>query len=192
MPDGRWRGALDLGWQSGKRVRKVVTAKTRAEALAKLREVQRAAAQGVQADGRMTVGAWLSHWLKTVVEGRVSSPNTRKNYETLVRVHLVPALGKVLLTKLTPEDVDRFLQSKADAGLSRSTVGRLKVLLADALRHAERRGYVSRNAGQLAVMPRTEAPTQRQSLTPAQAGPSWKRHAANASRLSSSWPALVG
>jgi integrase len=169
MSDGRWRGAIDLGWQDGKRVRRVVTAKTRAEALSKLRDKQRDVDQGITPDGRMTVEAWLKHWLSSVVTGRVASPNTLANYQTLCDRHIVPALGKTLLTKLTPEDVDRFLATKADARLSRSTVSRLKTLLADALRHAERRGYVSRNAAQLAVMPKTEPATERQSLTPAQA-----------------------
>jgi integrase len=169
MTDGRWRGALDLGWQDGKRVRKVVTAKTQALALAKLREAQRQLDQGVAPDGRMTVELWVRHWLHHVVTGRVG-PNTLSNYTTLCERHIIPALGKTLLSKVSPEQIDHFLSAKAGAGLGRSTVARLRTLLADALTHAERRGYVSRNVAQLAVMPRTEPPTERQSLTPAQAG----------------------
>jgi integrase len=168
MTDGRWRGAIDLGWESGKRVRKVVTAKTQAEALSKLREAQRQLDKGVTPDGRMTVELWVQHWLQHVVAGRVG-PNTLSNYKTLSSRHIIPALGKTLLAKLTAEQIDHFLAAEADAGLGRSTVGRLRTLLADALRHAERRGYVSRNVAQLAVMPRTTPPTERQSLTPAQA-----------------------
>jgi integrase len=104
-----------------------------------------------------------------VVDGRVGSDNTRKNYEQIVRVHLVPVLGKVRLDKLSPEQVDRFLKSKADEGLGRSHIGRMRTLLGDALTHAERRGLVARNAAALSVMPKTEAPTERQSLRPDEA-----------------------
>jgi integrase len=134
-----------------------------------MRAAQRQVAQGVRADGTMTVGRWLDHWLSTVVDGRVGSDNTRANYEQIVRVHLVPALGKVRLDKLSPEQVDRFLSAKAAEGLGRSHIGRMRSILADALRHAERRGLVARNAGALSIMPKTEAPTERQSLTPDQA-----------------------
>ena len=89
--------------------------------------------------------------------------------EQIVRVHLVPALGKAKLDKLSPEQVDRFLKSKADEGLGRSHIGRMRTLLGDALTHAERRGLVARNAAALSVMPKTDPPTERQSLTPAEA-----------------------
>lgn len=168
-PDGRWRGAVDLGWQDGKRIRKYVSAGTRNEAVAKLRELQRSVDQGVTPDGTMTVEKWLNHWLATVVDGRVGSENTRANYGQIVRVHLVPALGKVRLDKLTAEQVDHFLAGKADAGLSRSHIGRMRTILADALRHAERRGLVVRNAAALSVMPKTKPATPRRSLTPDEA-----------------------
>jgi hypothetical protein len=46
------------------------------------------------------------------------------------------------------------LKAKADSGLSKSYVARMRSVLADALTHAERRTLVVRNAGRLAVMPR--------------------------------------
>ena len=36
-PDGRWRGAVDLGWTDGKRRRKYVSAAPQGQALEKLR-----------------------------------------------------------------------------------------------------------------------------------------------------------
>lgn len=166
---GRWRGAIDLGWQDGRRSRKVVTAPTKREALAKLKAVQRERDQGVRADGRMTVAKWLEHWLATVVDGRVGSDNTRANYAQLVRVHIAPALGAIRLTELTAEQVDDFLRSKVEQGLGRSHVGRMRSLLAAALRHAEARGLVPRNVAALSVMPKTAPPAERQALTVEQA-----------------------
>jgi integrase len=45
----------------------------------------------------------------------------------------------------------------------------MRTILADAFRHAERRGLVARNAAALAVMPRTKPPAERRSLTPDEA-----------------------
>lgn len=165
-PDGRWRGAIDLGWVDGKRKRRLVSGKTRNEVAAKLREAQKAADQGVETDARMTVGKWLDHWLETVVDGRVGSDNTRANYRHVVKRHIEPKLGRVLLAKLTAEQVDKFLALKADEGHSLSHVARMRSILADALRHAERRGLVVRNAGALAVMPKMDAPAERRAFTP--------------------------
>jgi integrase len=155
---------------TGKRRRLVVRGKTKTDALAKLRTARERAEAGVPSrEGSVNLATWLDHWLSTVIDGRVGSDNTRANYAQAVRVHIIPALGKTRLDKLTPEDIDRFLAAKAEAGLSRTYVARIRTLLADALRHAERRGLVNRNAAALSVMPRTKVATPRRSLSPTEA-----------------------
>lgn len=169
LSDGSWRAAYRFEGNDGRPVRKYLRASTKTEALRKLKEAQRQLEAGVRADVTMTVGRWLDHWLATVVDGRVGSDNTRLNYKQICDVHLKPALGNLRLDKLTPEQVDRFLRTKADGGLGRSHVGRMRSILADALRHAERRGLVAKNAAALSVMPKTTVPAERRSFTPAQA-----------------------
>lgn len=167
--DGSWRAAFRFDGEDGRPGRKYLRGSTQTEVRRKLREAQRQIAQGVVTDGNMTLAKWLDHWLATVVDGRVGSDLTRLNYRQICEVHLKPALGKVRLDKLTPEQVDRFLAGKATEGLGRSHISRMRSILSDALKHAERRGLVARNAGALSVMPRTLAPTERQTLTPDQA-----------------------
>lgn len=151
---------------TGQRERIKVRAKKKADVLAKLDKKRQEYARGATPGaGAVTVGAFLDRWLKQVIEGRVGSDLTIANYTQVVERHLKPALGSTRLDKLTPEQVDRFLAAKADAGFSRSYVGRMRSVLADALRHAERRGLVTRNAGSLAVMPKTKAANPRRSLT---------------------------
>lgn len=167
-----WKGTVEAGFDpiTGKRRRLVVYGKTKAEVLDKMQAARERAATGTPSRlGAITVAEWLDHWLKTVIDGRVGSDNTRASYAQALRVHVVPALGRMRLAKLTPEDVDRFLAAKAAAGLSRTYVARIRTLLADALRHAERRGLVNRNAAALSVMPRTKPPTPRRSLKPSEA-----------------------
>lgn len=167
-----WLGMVEAGADpiTGKRRRLVVRGKTKPETVAKMRSARERANAGVPSKlGAITLSDWLDHWLKTVVDGRVASDNTRANYAQAVRVHIAPALGRIRLAKLAPEDIDRFLAAKAAAGLSRTYVARMRTLLADALRHAERRSLVSRNAATLSVMPRTKPARQRRSLSPDEA-----------------------
>jgi integrase len=168
-PDGRWRGAVDLGWDNGKRVRKYLSGRTQNEVLAKVRAARQDLEHGIESDANMTVEKWLRHWLATVVDGRVSSDNTRANYEQVVRVHLVPQLGKLRLDKLTPERVDRLLAAKAADGKAKSTVNRIRSVLADALNFAQGRGLVARNVAALSVMPKLDPPAARRSMTPDEA-----------------------
>jgi hypothetical protein len=145
---------------------------TKADAQAWLSGVETDIKRGAWLDpegAKVTLASWLPHWLGTVVDGRVGSDNTRANYAQIVRVHIAPALGMVTLSELTAEMVDKFLAAKADEGLAKTHVSRMRTILADALRHAERRGLVIRNVAALAVMPRTKPPTTRRSFTPDEA-----------------------
>jgi integrase len=168
--NNRWEGTADVERDplTGARRRVKVRGRTKAECLGKLQQAQTDASEGITTRGTTTVGAWLDHWLTTAVAGRVGSENTAAMYKTTVDHHLKPALGRIKLDRLTAEQVDRFLAAKAADGLSRSYVGRMRTILTDALRHAERRGLVRRNAGALSVMPRMQASAERTSLTPDQ------------------------
>ena len=87
-----------------------------------------------------------------------------------IKHHLVPGLGHHKLRALAPEHVDRFLKAKADAGLSKSYVSRMRTILTDALNHAERRGLVGRNSGRLSILPALTPPAEGRSLTEEEAG----------------------
>ncbi len=116
----------------------------------------------------MTVERFLRSWTADVLTHRVG-PGTVAKYRSLIERHLIPALGRHRLRELTPEQVDRFLRAKADSGLSRSSVGRLRSILTDALTHAERRQLVVRNARRPSILPgSTAAPAGQRALTAAE------------------------
>src|ERR1035437_1474947 len=107
--DGLWIGAVDLGWSGGKRARKVVNGRTRAEVAKRMQEVQPSVAQGLTlAPDRLTVGTYLSDWISKRVPGSVSL-RTEALYLRAVNVYINPSIGKVRLTKLAPSDVSRML-----------------------------------------------------------------------------------
>jgi len=154
--DGRWVGAIDLGYVDGKRRRKVVYGATQAEAMGKLKALERERDGGrdltVKAE---TVDAFLGRWLRDVVEpGR--SPKTAAGYRDMVRLHLVPSLGRHKLTDLKPEHVAAMLREKKTAGLSPRTVHHIRAVLRTALNQALRWGLVTRNVAALTEPPRQD------------------------------------
>jgi hypothetical protein len=86
-------------------------------------------------------------------------------YRGLINKHLIPGLGHLRLRDLRPEHVDRLLRAKADMGMARSSVGRLRSILTDALTHAERRQLVPRNVGRLSIMPWIPESEEQRALT---------------------------
>ena len=151
--NGRWRALVDLGADaSGKRQRKKVSGRTRAEVLLKLREVQRDAEDGLAAGGRhLTVGALGEEWLRHS-SGELSA-TTLEVRTWAVRQHLVPALGARRVRQLSAEDVSLFLQDLALAGYARASLEKVRGVLIQVLRHAERQGLVARNVAALVPTP---------------------------------------
>ncbi len=101
----------------------------------------------------LTVARFLAAWLDEVVRVTVR-PRTIASYGEIVRLHLVPGLGELALTRMTPADVQAFLNAKSASGLAPRTVAYLRGVLRGALGYAERTGLVDRNVARLARPPR--------------------------------------
>jgi len=157
--DGRWAGSITVGYEDGKQKRKYFYAKTRKAVQKKLTKALQDQQDGlpVTFDDRLTVGQYLDDWLEN--SARLSlRPRTFQRYEQLVRVHLKPELGRIPLTKLTPQDVQRFINLKLTSGLSPRTIDFCRAVLRSALNQALRWGTVSRNVATLARPPRVRRP----------------------------------
>jgi len=153
LGDGRWRAALDLGWEAGKRKRKYFHGHTQDEVRRKLGDYERALSDGrTPAPERLTVGRYLDDWLEEVVRP-AKAPKTTRTYEGIVRVHLKPSLGHTRLRALAPLEIQRMLNAKAAAGLSRRTVQMIREVLRNALRGAVRMGYLPRNPAEHVSVP---------------------------------------
>jgi integrase len=73
-----------------------------------------------------------------------------------VRLHITPMLGKVELSKLTPQHIQNYIKEKLKKKLSARTVGYHRRLLVIALGQALKWGLVARNVAALTDPPRTE------------------------------------
>ena len=166
--DGRWEARAVLTRPDGRRTRRSMLGRTRAEVRDKLREALRAEATGrpVPSD-RLTLAAFLEQWLSESVRPR-TRPRTYVSYASSVRLHLAPGLGHLSLARLTPQQVQAFLNERSASGLSPRSVTIQRAVLRQALGQAERWGLVARNVAKLAEPPRVPR-RQVRPLTPEQA-----------------------
>ncbi|OGO51923.1 MAG: integrase [Chloroflexi bacterium RBG_16_68_14] len=152
--DGRWAAALNLGYEGGRRRRKHLYGRTRGEVAQKLQRVQRTLADGgVLTAERQTVATLLEAWLSDSAASKVR-PRTLQRYREIVRLHLIPALGRVRLSKLTPAHVERMRNEALARGVSPRSAAHHRAVLRTALNVAMRWGWIGRNAASLAEPPR--------------------------------------
>jgi integrase len=152
--DGRWQGAVHLGYQNGKRVRKFVIGHSRKEAGDKLAVLLKARDERRPIpDQHLKVGPFLRRWLDGVARPTIRV-STYTSYDDIVRLHLVPGLGHISLAKLAPDEIQAFLNAKLEDGLSPRRVQYIHAVLRRALVTAERWGLASRNVAKLVDPPR--------------------------------------
>jgi integrase len=151
--DGRWVGVVDLGYENGKRARKYIYGKTRPRVATRLIQVQRSRLEGLAVgDDRQTVSQFISTWLQSVRPSL--RPRTWERYEQLMRCHVLPQLGHIRLTRLTPQHLERLYAELVDEGLSPTTVHHIHATIHHALRQGVRLGVVPRNVSDFADPPR--------------------------------------
>jgi integrase len=164
--DGRYVGSAFVPVAGGGRRRRSVYGRTRQEAREALDELLRDAKAGVRRPlKRQTLGEYLDYWLEQVVKPE-RRPSTYAGYETMVRVHIKPLLGKKKLDEVGPAEVRHLLavlrekQTSGHGGgpraLSHRMVQFAHAVLRNALSNAVREELVSRNAAKLVKMSNPE------------------------------------
>jgi integrase len=151
----RWSAAVSLGYDlNGKRKRKYVYGKTRKEVAEKLKELHKDQQLGLPiTSGRQTLGKFLDQWLTDVARPNLR-PSTYATYQLHVRNHISPALGRIPLQQLGPQDIQSFINAKLATGLAPRTVGDIHAVLRTALTQAVKWGLVARNVATLVNRPR--------------------------------------
>jgi integrase len=150
--DGTWQASFIPA--NGKR--KYYYGKTQREALEKLRKAQQEDKQGILATGpRQPFGDYINQWLEHVHKPtlRVSSYVT---YRSLVKNHIIPALGHVALQKLTPQRIQAFYSELLEEELAPRSISTIHTLMHSALDNAVRWNLISRNVVSLVSLPHIE------------------------------------
>ena len=150
-----YRGAYWVHTAQGPK-RRFVSGKTKTEARLALRKAKADKDGGLVFDvPTLTVGEYLGRWLRDSVRDTVRQ-RTWERYEQIVRLHLVPSLGRAKLKDLSPAHVRGLYREKLDAGLSPRTVQYVHVTLHKALKDAVSDGLVPRNVVDGIKAPRPE------------------------------------
>lgn len=92
---------------------------------------------------KITVTELLTAWLKTK-RGEITGQSIR-DYEVIIRKHIIPALGDIRAQGLTAARVQSQYATWADAGMSSRMVRGCHMRLSQALKQAVRFGIVSSN-----------------------------------------------
>ena len=123
--DGRWEGRVVVGYDDKELpITKNVLAKTKTACLDKLRAQQETFSgqptEKLQPD--MTFGEWLDLWYQNYSKPRLH-PKSQLDYENSIYKHIIPALGKIPLFRLTANDLQQFYaQMKRSGRLSRTNI----------------------------------------------------------------------
>lgn len=146
----RWVGSVTL--PNGKRKRVVAT--TQREATTKLNKIKTDQANGATVTtDRQTVGDYLTWWLANSLRCK---PTTLVTYEVLIRLYLVPGVGRVQITKLQPEHVETMMADMVRKGHSKSQANAARAILRQALNVLLRRRRITFNAAALVEAYREE------------------------------------
>ena len=121
------RGRWVVDYRDGGGRRRWVTCRTKRQAEGVLAEKVRESCQLVRpvVDTNITLEAYAEQWLRVGLVNR--KPATVDSYTRSLRLHILPAFGKVKLRLLGKAQVRAFLAEKLSAGLSNNSV---RILLA--------------------------------------------------------------
>lgn len=151
---GLWTGRVELPANpvTGARRRVTLRRKDQAELVRELRKLQNSLAEhGDLPTASTTLTKYMTYWLERVNRSR---PRTRAGYRSKIEQYIVPAIGKIRLSQLTPADVRKLetyiIQTK---GLSSTSALQAYQILAKALKDAQREGRVTRNVARLVDPP---------------------------------------
>jgi integrase len=192
LKDGRWRAEVTIGWETRpdgtrRRVRKYVYGKDETAAKKARRDLLVKREQGELPVGdQVTVKAWMTYWLDEIAAHRCT-PKTMESYRTLAKNWIIPILGDVRLKTLSPEHVEKLHKAMREGRvftvtsrtgntrtiparpLSAATRLQCHRILSRALKVAQQRGKVNRNAAALVDAPKTDSVRAGQYLTPEEA-----------------------
>lgn len=151
-PDGRWEARYTV---EGKR--KSVYGETQKEVRQKLTAIQADIDNGIyQAPTNLTLSVWLDTWQKDYL-GDVK-PRTVDSYKNTVRLHILPAIGKVKIQSLSTAQIQTFYNGLQRAGLSAKTIKNIHGVLHRALNDAVSIGLIRFNPCTACKLPKVMKP----------------------------------
>jgi integrase len=153
---GRYQATLDV-IIDGRRKRKTIYARTKAEAQVKLNKANREKDQGALVMRTVTVEAWMTAWLdKKARPPKPLKPQTMTGYRSKVRLYIAPMIGRRKLTDLRAAHIETMYDQMRADGLAEATVRQTHAILLGAMKDAVRADHLSYNPMDKVNAPGTE------------------------------------
>ncbi len=150
-----WYASISVGYDAeGRRQRREVTGRTKAEVQEKLARLQVESLDGTIAKpSMMKVGQFLDHWLDDVAKPSIRH-STFVRYRSVIGKHIKPKIGHIRLSKLQPGQVQGMYRRLEEEGASPRTRELSHAVLRRALGQAVKWSYTSRNVCTIVDRPR--------------------------------------
>lgn len=140
---GNWQATLDV-IIDGRRKRKTLYAKTKAEAQVKLAKALRDRDAGALVLRTVTVETWMTTWLERKSRPpKPLKPQTMRSYRSKTARYIVPLIGRRRLTDLRAEHIETMYDQMRDDGLAEATIRQTHAILSRALKDALRADKLS-------------------------------------------------
>ena len=104
--DGKWCAMMSVGYAAdGRRRRRTIFGATKGDVQEKMAAVQMSLLEGTFIEpSKLRVGPFLDRWLEDAARPSVR-PTTHASYAGIIKNHIKPRIGGVLLANLTPVHV---------------------------------------------------------------------------------------
>ena len=150
--DGLWVAQINL--PTGKR--KVKYSRNQKEVREWLLEQRKALFDGVLVSPtKVTVEQFLNRWMEDI-KGPTIRPSTLISHESIIRNHILPEIGEIKLTQLTPAHLQNLYSQKLKSGLSKRTVKYIHTIMHQTLDQALKWGLVVRNVADAVDAPQPD------------------------------------
>jgi integrase len=106
---------------------------------------------------KLTVREHFNQWLDSYVTPNLS-PATVDLYRTVVKKHVLPSLGDIVLAELKPHTIQKIYSEKLKSGLSNRTVQIIHSILHKGLENAVKTGLILRNPMVAVECPKSQRP----------------------------------
>ncbi len=160
-------GTISLGHDcSGKRTRRTVRGKTKAEVKDKLAKLADEINAGINTPATYTVGQCVREWFDGL-DG--FDPGTLASYRGQAEKWIYPRIGATKLKDFTVADAERFFKELGNV-LSKRSLLMIKSTMRRSIRRAQKHDLIGRNVAELADLPEGQPGRPSRAMTQDQAG----------------------
>jgi integrase len=158
-------GTISLGYDgNGKRLRRTVRGKTKAEVKDKLDTLHDEINAGIRTPAAYTVRQCVTDWLDSLE----LDPTTIATYRGQAEKWIYPKIGATKLKDFKATDADQFFREIA-AALSKASLVKIKSTLVRSIRRAQKHDLIGRNVAELVDLPQGQPGHPSRAMTQEQA-----------------------